>query len=57
MSENGFLVISVRQDASDEADAEQKLANIKRAVAPIAGLTLSATYASKLEDPVKDPDA
>lgn len=51
MSDPAMLIVNVRKDVSDQKDAEQKLSNIKRALAPVEGLVISATYAAKIEPP------
>jgi hypothetical protein len=50
MPDTGMLIVSIRQDAEDKADAEQELANIKRALIPIEGLQITGSFAAKLDE-------
>ena len=51
MSDSAMLIVNVRKDVAHQEDAEQELSKIKRALAPVEGLVISATYAAKIEPP------
>jgi len=50
MPDTGQMLVTIRQEATDKADAEQKLTNIKRALDPIEGLQVNGSFAAKLDD-------